>query len=906
MNNRLLYILGITTAVLSSCHDDEVFDTLSGTAEKTPLMVSTNLNLSGSVQTRAVNKEFEKNDEFMACIRHVIDNNGSITQVETTSSTEPSADFHPKAYATFLVGANPTATDNNGDNVYSYGEDFSLKSLKFGTTTLTTTTTPIAALYWDDFSSSSSEDKYLRTTNHKLQSYYGYCFNGASLGSGDGQYSLKEETGVLVWKIQTNQSSVDGFKKSDLLWSLKQNPIEYSHGSSFGDSHNTLTIPFTHAMSKITINVTVDDSFLGHNELFKDVDVFLKNFRTSCELTPTVENGSISYTSSSTIENLQMHHITSTSYESGSYEAIVVPSVLKLNDVFATICVAGNNYNIPITQNMIQVASSSNQNKGWGEKLTDLTSSSGGGYQMQQGVNYVLDVKLYKTKIGIVAQIKAWDAVTANGQGDINFKDDVTEITVTTNEKLLSFDLWQAVDDGSIHNYDKPNTVDDGIITKATKITIGKDTEGKDTYTYESPIYWKDGLTKYYFRALSKADNDCEFVSVENSFEAKQGIDLLWGTTSEHDGTYKNAEGNNETKHYAKSDAINPRTGTVPMIFEHAMSKISVELKNADGIEDAAKVDLGEAKISIASLYDGGTIELEEGKIGNLTSSSSMTQIPIKEFYAANDNSATTGSKLKEYVVIPQSLVDMNNGSEPTPRNGTVSFYNKAELTVINGKSYATSTLGKTYFSEEEVIAHNADIAGAVTVGAPLTYTYEQFKNLKNSEVTEELFNCLIKSSITSTITYNAYIAQAESYPFAGKTEEDFITIRTSALNEVWWKHNDVSAKAYNAKLPGALHTTDQKGYEVVTDSKEANPGDLKVNNDNPKVMMLIMLKDGTTYTVDLAKCTTSGGEVVTEWKRGNHYTYTISLSKEKISFRALIKEWEEKTGSGNATLDWD
>ena len=75
-----------------------------------------------------------------------------------------------------------------------------------------------------------------------------------------------------------------------------------------------------------------------------------------------------------------------------------------------------------------------------------------------------------------------------------------------------------------------------------------------------------------------------------------------------------------------------------------------------------------------------------------------------------------------------------------------------------------------------------------------------------------------------------------------------------------------------------------------------------------------ITLKDGTTYSLNLDDCVTTttseSGEStttpVTAWERGKSYTYTISLSKEKITFRALIKAWEETTGSGNATLDWD
>lgn len=76
--------------------------------------------------------------------------------------------------------------------------------------------------------------------------------------------------------------------------------------------------------------------------------------------------------------------------------------------------------------------------------------------------------------------------------------------------------------------------------------------------------------------------------------------------------------------------------------------------------------------------------------------------------------------------------------------------------------------------------------------------------------------------------------------------------------------------------------------------------------------LIIITLADGTTYKAQLNQClvTDENGDAttteITEWKQGEHYTYTIYLEKEMISFSAAIKEWETKKGSGNATLDWD
>jgi hypothetical protein len=69
---------------------------------------------------------------------------------------------------------------------------------------------------------------------------------------------------------------------------------------------------------------------------------------------------------------------------------------------------------------------------------------------------------------------------------------------------------------------------------------------------------------------------------------------------------------------------------------------------------------------------------------------------------------------------------------------------------------------------------------------------------------------------------------------------------------------------------------------------------------------LVITLKDGTTYSVQLNLCEDDTQQVITNWLGGNKYTYTITLKKEEIKFRALVRDWTENTGSGNATLDWD
>ena len=75
------------------------------------------------------------------------------------------------------------------------------------------------------------------------------------------------------------------------------------------------------------------------------------------------------------------------------------------------------------------------------------------------------------------------------------------------------------------------------------------------------------------------------------------------------------------------------------------------------------------------------------------------------------------------------------------------------------------------------------------------------------------------------------------------------------------------------------------------------------IGND---AILTVKLTDGTTYSLPLNTCKDSSGNSITAWEQGRHYVYTITLTKGSISFRALVKEWVDSNGEGDAELDWD
>ena len=611
-------ILALSILTFAGCSSDDDF---SQEQSRLPLTFETSLSGSRSV-TRAVGGSFDTDDELLCYVRHI--------------------------YSTDL------STDKNYLEVDPYKK---LVTIIDGE--------PTEKLCWDDFSDNNSDGHYLRTANHALQSFYGYCYNG-----GKPTTALVNATGVLGWTTAADQTTDGDMKKNDLLWSPAQNPVTYVHAK---ENREGLSIPYTHAMSKFTIVVVAGEGFEATD--LNAATVTLKDM--NLEGTFTAPGSTVVATG--TTEVKMYANATDTEKSSRAYEAVSVPLVSLTKDkLLATINnVDGNNYDIKLTDDIL---------KDWAKGIDNEKS--------QSGVNYKLTITLNKQAITVVATLADWTDVSATGTGEINFTADVKTIDKVNDTSLKggdSFSLWRTAD--------KKNF---GAIATTAEYDGSK-------FVNTPAIYWANGSTSYYFRALAKK-TDSKTLDAVTTFKANQDIDLLWGTTAAHKGYLAD----NTEVPYAEGAAINPRTGNVPLVFKHAMSKVVISLETTN---DASAVDLTGAKVTLTSLANEGTIDLESGVV---TASTTKVEEAV--------NASTSFDNL---IMVPQ------------------------------------------------------------TIG------------------------------------------------------------------------ND-------AKL-------------------------------------IITLDDnGTTYSLQLNQCTDGTGTAITTWTGGNKYTYTISLKKEQIQFRALVQDWVSNTGSGNATLDWD
>lgn len=574
-------ILSISALMLlSGCSSDIIsFDS----SER--LELGFNPSLSSSVVSRATSAEFATNDELLIYVRHV---NG--TSIDSYTDVDTELDR--------LV----TLKVNDNKSVAVEG-------------------TP---LYWDDFSKSAESDKDIRATNHGLQSYYGYCYNGGT------SKSFTESTGELEWTAVTAPTSATDIQHTDLLWSAAQELITYSHASVENGTTGTLSVPFTHAMSEFTVILNAEEGY--SDKAFENTSVTLHNMNSVGSFIAP-----LSTVVGSEAKDFTMYSAEDAKVKTRTYIALTVPgTVLSTENLFLTISNAeGNNYTYKLSADNLS-------DTAWGKALAEGKTLSGN--------NYKLTLTLNKSGVSAVATLADWVTVEAEGDALIDFTADVKSHNIAN--KLTegnTFNLWMT------------KAATEPTYTASSTCTAEYTTDGM---TLNKPLYWPNGTDTYYFRAEANYDGEklTTLGEGDDATVVKQGQDRVWATTAAH-------KASNATKTYNEGEAIAPRTGSVPFEFKHVMSKVIINLTTPTAEEGANEastkhVDLTDASLSLSNVYPSGKLDIHTGAV-----TATGTQKTI-----------TATNSLNEFVV-PQATKDMV--LTVTLKDGTKYTFNLANAKVV-------------------------------------------------------------------------------------------------------------------------------------------------------------------------------------------------------------------------------
>lgn len=676
MKKRKLLYISLVLLLVGCAKEADLSNTQSGEG-KTPLLINATLS-TGRAQTRASGKDFVSGDELIAYIRHVTGGDAINNYTYVSDVTD-----YTNKLVTFTKGSAAMTTTGN-DNIHQ-------------TSDLTSNA------YWDDFSNPASDATNIRTSGHGLQPYYGYCYNGGTPST-----DLVQTTGVLGWTVQTDQRTAEAVQHSDLLWSPTQTKVAYSHEDAHSADHGTLEIPYTHAMSQITVTVIAADGFIGSTDgsskplnnttltLNRMNKVTTLNTVTTTSFSPSIQ------TTEGNIASIQMYGETYTTagatsnFTRRNYTAIVAPGTklkegVKLLDV---VNADGNNYTLDITSAMLV------NDTGWGKDHAAPKQGEEDDKKYvitQPGYNYHLDLTINKSAVQAHATLTGWTDVTASGTGEIVLIDDDTNLLIlddtqvpeaqrnvlvvgvdkNTFENNSTFSLFRIPHTGSYTS--EGNRTNSDYVFATVSTFQNNDNPANDQWNNDPPIYWPNITDNYYFRALAKfnsstgsAPNIVNNISSVGTYNTDKGTavsqgteaakDILWGTTPKH-------KGYSETV-YARSAAIPPRKGGVPIAFEHAMSKVSFNLtttNDAEVLATNAKVDLTNAKVAVINLHTTGTISIESGTItgGGINSNEAGESSAIP-------NHTYPGSPISNLFVIPQDFSNGNAKVVVTLANGAI------------------------------------------------------------------------------------------------------------------------------------------------------------------------------------------------------------------------------------------
>lgn len=551
-----------------------------------------NTSLSSAVVSRASANQFAANSELLAFVRHV---------EGASKDNYNDVDAELDRLVTLKVNADESVSVDG---------------------------TP---LYWDDFSKSAESDKDIRATNHGLQSYYGYCYNGGT------SKSFTKATGTLEWTAVTAPSNADDIQHTDLLWSAAQNMITYSHASVKNGKTGILSVPFTHAMSEFTVVLEAGNGF--SNKALKNTTVTLHSMNSKGTFTAPTATVDGSAAADFTMYSPAPEE--DTDVKSRTYVAMTVPgTVLSTENTFLSITDAeGNDYTYNLTTANLETA--------WATALAEGKTLP--------GYNYHLTITLNKSGVSVVASLTDWITVEAAGEGIINFTADVKSHNIAN--KLTegnAFNLWMTA------------ATEEPAYTASSTRTAEYTANG---LTLNSPIYWPNGTDTYYFRAEANYDGEklTTLGEGDNATVVNQGQDRVWATTAEHKAP-------NVTKTYNAGEAIAPRTGSVPFEFKHVMSKVIINLTTPTaekGANEASTkhVDLTDASLSLSNVYPSGKLDIHTGAV-----TATGTPQAITATNSLNEN------------VVPQATKDMV--LTVTLKDGTKYTFNLANAKVVkDGKA---------------------------------------------------------------------------------------------------------------------------------------------------------------------------------------------------------------------------
>lgn len=548
-----------------------------------------------------------------------------------------------------------------------------------GTGNLHNSLTCSPLLYWDDYGSADPANA--TTGRTEGLTIYGAAINGKTTAPAVSDWN------ALSWEVPTNQTTTGNYPADkDLLIS---NNVKADTGDGtykFDERASGKLLEFTHALSKITVNLNANNGFTG-GVFASDPEVRLtSNVATSTSNTEwAYTTGSINITTGTVSSQATPAVITmwqAASAPAGydiTKEALVMPGSQFTSDgaIIARINADGNIYYVTAAEIRAKIAGDS--------KVTEA------------GKNYIINVTVNKTDIVVTATVADWTNISAdNVEPVINLIGELGGSASNWGENR-AFSFYRSTSLSSGYSND-PALQENGFYREESVLSFNYSSQ---TWSMDPVLYWPNHNTHYQFRAvwprtvITADDENYTYPRVESGVNSVAGLQIIKVKNVAYtQGTFPsdlmiarpNVEnqnkncGNNETGHKKKNlftEGICAREGNINLTFNYMMSQVEVNLSTKESSSDPDYVNLTNAKVEIVNVYNYGDVKLGDRLVncGNYSKDSYTLDV------GASDNNRLSA-------IVPQTLT-YTSALHTDNVMFRITIYNNGDINDIDDIYYA-------------------------------------------------------------------------------------------------------------------------------------------------------------------------------------------------------------------------
>ena len=594
-------------------------------------------------------------------------------------------------------------------------------------------------LYWDDYGSADPANA--TTGRTEGLTIYGAAINGKTIAP-----SVSDWT-ALSWTLPANQTASESTPADkDLLIS---NNIKAGTGDGtykFDSRASGKLLEFTHALSKITVNLNANNGFTD-GVFASDPEVKLTSNNASTSYaewayttgTINITTGAVSSQSNPAVITMWQAVSAPDGYDI-TKEALVMPgSQFSADDaIIARINADGNIYYV--TAEKIRTAISASH-------------ASEGAYSTEAGKNYIINVTVNKTDIVVTATVANWTNISADEVAPvINVSGDLGGSAVISADKTFSF--YRSSFPNINLGYSNDESLKENNYYKEESV-LGY-THSTTTWTMSPVLYWPNHNTHYQFRAVwprtvttTTGDEDkprvvreapvgqtseYQLIKVHNEAYTPDHFpsDLMIARPDVPNG-YQNC-GNNEVGHQKVNlytNGICAREGTINLKFKYMMAQVEVILTTTD--TDYDKVKLDGAIVELVNVHKTGSVKLGDMEIIT-TGVKSATPVPATDTFGDYTLDYNSTSTHYHSAIVPQPL------TFSTPlADGNLKF----RIKIMNAAGDAVDDI---YYADIKPIS--VKVTGSSDAAAPVTnwesgkhYVYTLHLSKTEIKVTASLAN---------------------------------------------------------------------------------------------------------------------------------------------------------------------